>query len=251
MRHGQETITRFTISRDQYVQWRARLEPCGSCVWISRTCRCARHNVVGVPARSLDVLVQDDLAHDDTIVCEVSEKEGRYDGSVRTRIAFRRRCDGMDLDASTIAAEDDGTDLVITVTLPSGTWTSRHRILRAMASESLGAARDIVLWHWSRYYRHLSAETADSVASRLVIAPGTTITSANRLASALLYEESRAIGWRKLTRRERTRLGYGEDAGQWQRTDDVYARRGERTGCGDYTIDSARGVHYDRGGLHA
>jgi len=222
------------------------LEPCGHALWLSRTTRCARHNIIGVPAKRVDVLVQDGVESDDGIVCcEVVRKTGKYDGAVRTRLTLRRHHTGYDAVEARLSI-DMAAQCIVRITRDGDTlWSEAFDRLRAMASPH--GVRDLVMWHWSRYFRHLGAETAEIVADELVIAEGTTITAANRMASNRLYEESVALGWRKLTARERERLGYPSDAGAWQREESVARMRAIRagiaspTGCGEYTLAVALG----------
>jgi len=220
------------------------LEPCGHAIWLSRTTRCARHNIIGVPAKRIDVLVQDGIdAEDGLVCCEVVRKTGKYDGAVRTRLTLRRHHTGYDAVEARLTV-DMGEKCTVRITRGGDTlWSQSFDRLRATASPH--GVRDLVMWHWSRYFRHLESSTAEGVADELVIEEGTTITAANRLASNRLYEESVALGWRKLTARERERLGFLADAGAWQREDVVAERRAARaglgspTGCGEYTLASA------------
>lgn len=247
MRKNHEVLMALEISYDAFDRVLRMLEPCGHPVWVSRTTRCQRFNFVGVPAKRLDVLVQDKMTTTDTIVCEVVRKEGRFDGAIRTRLCLRRLVPGYQTNGkaslSVLLRGDEAT-----VTFTRGTdvlWSGSFPRLRAAAYQS--RARELVMWHWSRYFRHLDSAVAEKVADSLVIADGSTITSANREASNRLYEESVALGWRKLTRRERERLGYPPDAGQWQRERDVAVRRAARagldhpSGTGEHTRGAACG----------
>lgn len=248
MRHYHECVIRVAVTSDDMRDLLSILEPCGQAIWIAPTVRCARYNLIGVPARHLDVLAQDGLEGADGLVAlEVVRKEGKFDGSVRTRLCLRRLVPGYQTHgeaALTVRLVDSDA----TVTLARGAdvlWSGTFPRLRAAAYQS--RARELVMWHWSRYFRHLDASVAERVADGLVIADGSTITSANREASNRLYEESVALGWRKLTRRERLALGYPPDAGQWQRESDVAMRRAARagldhpSGTGEHTRGAACG----------
>lgn len=224
------------------------LEPCGHSIWLSRTTRCARHNFIGVPAKRIDVLVQDGLEQEDGLVCcEVVRKTGKYDGAERTRLTLRRVHPSLAHEAVEARLNIDmANQCVVRVTRDRDTlWSESFDRLRAMASPF--GVRDLVMWHWSRYFRHLDASTAERVVGELVIEDGTTITAANRQCSNRLYEESVALGWRKLTARERERLGYPSDAGAWQREEHVACMRAihaglaSPTGCGEHTLAAASG----------
>jgi hypothetical protein len=222
------------------------LEPCGHAIWLSRTTKCSRHNLIGVPAKRIDVLVQDGIGTSDGLVCcEVVRKTGKYDGAVRTRLTLRRHHTGYDVVEARLEIDMAERCTVRIVRDGDTFWSESFDRLRATASPH--GIRDLVMWHWSRYFQHLDVSTAERVAAELVIAEGTTITMANRQASNRLYEESVALGWKKLTARERDRLGYPTDAGAWQREESVARMRAIRagivspTGCGEYTLQKARG----------
>lgn len=251
-----EIIVRALITTADARDLTCALEPCGQAIWLSRTTRCARHNLVGVSAKQLDVLVQDDLLSDDAdglVLCEVSHKTGKYDGAIRTRIALRRHHTGYECvdDAELVRTthretRDDrvvSTTTIAVVRRGDTLWSKTFDLLRAAAVQR--GARDLVGWHWSRYFRHLPSEVVEEVTATLVIEDGTTITAANRAASNALYAASVERGWKKLTLRERAKLGFPADAGAWQREDAVAQRRaalagfGSPTGCGEYTLESA------------
>lgn len=239
-----DVIVRAIVTAEDLESAQAILEPCGMDIWISRTTLCSRYNIVGVPAKHVDVLVQHGLGDDDAVVLEIVRKTGKYDGAVRTRITFRRTCKGMQaVDGCRVSIDFDGPTCDVRVTREGDTlWSGQYDRLRAMAAP--GGVRDIVMWHWSRFFQHLDAACAERVASEIVIEEGTTITAANRSVSNRLYEESVAIGWKKLTLREREKLGIAAE-GAWQREDRVASLRAARagygspTGCGEYTLKSA------------
>lgn len=241
-----ELILRALVPAEDAQDIQSWLEPCGQNIWLSRTTRCSRHNVIGVPAKRVDVLVQDGIADEDGLICvEVVRKTGKYDGAVRTRLAFRRMHHGMEaIDGCRVALKMDEECTLRVVRGGDVLWSQTFDRLRAEASPH--GVRDLVMWHWSRYFRHLDSSTAESVVAGLVIPEGTTITAANRIASNRLYEESRSLGWIKLTRRERDKLSYPAAAGAWQREEHVARMRAVRagvahpTGCGEYTLEAAR-----------
>lgn len=103
------------------------------------------------------------------------------------------------------------------------------------------------MWHWTRYYQHLDHAIAESVAAEWTLtewaqeAPRWTLAEANRSASRALYRASREAGFRKMTLRERLRLGMAADSGQWHRTDHLPTAEGSVTGCGQATLEAAAG----------
>ncbi len=248
MRHYHECVIRVAVTSDDMRDLLSILEPCGQAIWIAPTVRCARYNLIGVPARHLDVLVQDGLEGADGLVAlEVVRKEGKFDGSVRTRLCLRRIVPGYQTHGeATLTVRLVDADAIVTLARGADVlWSGTFPRLRAAAYQR--RARELVMWHWSRYFRHLDSAVAEQVADGLAIADGSTITSANREASNRLYEESVALGWKKLTRRERDKLGYPADAGQWQRESDVAMRRAVRagldhpSGTGEHTRGAACG----------
>ena len=72
-----------------------------------------------------------------------------------------------------------------------------------------------------------------------------TLAEANRAADRALYRMARDLGWRKLTLRERGKLGW-TDGPQWRRQDDVLARLVElghtASGASDWSRDEATGT---------
>lgn len=248
MRHYHECVIRVAVTSDDMRDLLSILEPCGQSIWVAPTVKCTRHNLIGVPAKHIDVLVQDGLEDIDGLVAlEVVRKEGKYDGNIRTRLCLRRLVPGYQTHgeaALTVRLVD--SDAIVTLARGADVlWSGTFPRLRAAAYQR--RVRELVMWHWSRYFRHLDAKVAEQVADGLAIADGSTITSANREASNRLYEESVALGWKKLTRRERDKLGYPPDAGQWQRESDVAMRRAARagldhpSGTGEHTRGAACG----------
>ena len=108
------------------------------------------------------------------------------------------------------------------------------------------------MWHWRRYYTHLTnADEIAELADRWAIAyefqaQDWTLAEANRSASRELYHYARNEGWRKLTLRERDKLGASV---QWVRQEWVAERLielgfagGDATGTGEETRRNASGI---------
>ena len=82
----------------------------------------------------------------------------------------------------------------------------------------------IIGHHWRSWYTHLTdqdqmREFCDGWERELLFDSrwgDYTLAEINRMASRALYRLSRDLGWRKLTREERARLGLSQHAKQWQ-----------------------------------
>ena len=72
MRHYHECVIRVAVTSEDMRDLLALLEPCGQAIWIAPTVRCARYNLIGVPAKHLDILVQDGLEDSDGLVASRS-----------------------------------------------------------------------------------------------------------------------------------------------------------------------------------
>jgi hypothetical protein len=242
---AREVIIRTSVQREDADELIIACEPCGARIWLSKTTVCERMNLMGVPAKRIDILVQDPLPTDGFVMIEVCNKVGKFDGEVRTRIAIRAITPNTEMvDGASLSFVDNGEITIAIEKNGDRLWSKTFEKLRAYAYQS--RVRELVMWHWARYFRHLDSATAEGVADGLVITDGTTVTAANRLASNALYAESRNLGWHKLTLREREKLGYPAEAGAWQREEHVTCKRamlagfGSPTGCGEYTLQSAR-----------
>jgi hypothetical protein len=223
-------------------------------VWLTKACRCNRYTLRGVPAKRIDVLIDDEKGipdhhrHAYIWVVDVRAKAGRFDGRERTRITMRLRQEHQVLDwpIADLFVEETPTRALRVYLEVQGSlrWEETHQQLRSDLRDY--DPQRIVLWHWTRYFRHLEYDTAVQVAE--LWAAGEfeshknewTLAEANRSASRALYRASRDEGWRKLTVRERIALGLA-GTGQWHRSDALAARTGTETGCGEYTLSSARG----------
>lgn len=220
-------------------------------VWLSRASRFDRRTIRGVPAKRVDVLVQEGFAGGLAIV-EVARKAGRFDGAARDRITIRDAATRINPRHATTLGEqmrrmgliaggarvfplsfersDDGCYCRLTIGDPADPcWHKEWGSLR-WTPESSADLRRIVEWHASRYYRHLSDDQVDDACAMFVSGARTigTLAERNREASRALYEVARQAGWRKLTLREQGRLGL---TGQWHRDEVVLAALAVRRGC--------------------
>ena len=226
------------------------LETTEDMVWISPTTECQRYTIRGVPAKRIDVLVQ----HTDAplgYMVEVSDKPGRYDGAIRRRITLRRYERSM----ATIV-QPELTQLTITgyaqavvciATDDRQLWCENFDRLRWELDPKGGLER-IVGWHLARWYAFLLEEgvRAADVAGEIEASQGPmvcTLSEANRIVSRYLYRLARDLGWRKLTARERSKLGIEGDR-QWWKEEEVNRITYRQTGCGDETHRAAAGMAY-------
>lgn len=213
------------------------------------------HVLPDVSGGDLDVLVCDLPASWSRAVwlCEVGRKVGKYDGVERIRITLRpvqslAGCGlaGVDVHELTVTATFDE------VRISAGLYWSGTTFRRLRAELDTDRLGRIIGWHARRYFPHLTMEAIMDAESMFLAELGPRVEAgeacllaeANRLAERLLYRASVDAGWRKLTPRERERLGI--DGGHWQREERVVAARnarraGDLTGCGEATIGAARG----------
>ena len=217
------------------------LEKTETANWISRTQRGIVHTVKGVPSTVLDILIVppiDGLVQ----VVDLCKKSGKYDGAIRHRITVRNvpshqaptECVGLWFDLENSVA-----------VIHLGEQEFRFGRYRSRL-DSRDHIKNIVRWHYSRYYKMLSEYDVDVVEAQFteeILLGDYTLAEANRLASRLLYRAARECGYRKLTKREQLRLGL---QGQWH-TEAEYAAAQQKyqvryspTGAGEYTLHAAR-----------
>lgn len=248
----------------------AELVPMAEHVWLNRQTRCRKHHLRGVPAAWLTVLVDDrwtageELPYPIQWCVELCDRIGRYDGSVRPQITVRglppHTCrDYLTADlivdrqeTTTRVSIDTGCDEPDAGLLgisPEFRWSMNlQRLAETLDNYELDR---IYWWHWTRYYRipvprrDAEERLADWIAD-LTMAMASQpmgLAEANRHASRWLYRLARQLGWRKLTKREQDKLGL---SGPWHREEACPLRddpqgRWSSSGCGRYTIESAKG----------
>lgn len=251
------------------------LEATEDLVWLSRTQRGYRYTFCGVPARRVDVVIIDgygvDQSSADAIredrpsqwcIVEVARKSGRFDGAERDRVTVRPFVRGYEvqagIQAGALTVNAEGTpfvDVQVDTCDAEGTplrWSRSYQRLR-WAPDPDRAARDVVMWHATRYFPAALRDEAEALASSWTwpvyeggprAGQPVTLAEANRAADRALYRMARDAGWRKLTLRERGKLGWAEGP-QWRRQEDVLARLAElghtASGTGDWSRDEATG----------
>jgi len=234
-------------------------ESCRESVWLSAKCCCTRGGLRGVPTKRVDVCIDDRILSGETIdyrdVIEftVVRKSGRYDGAQRDRLTLRVQHGHVVRDTHeqcsvTVAELADSYRVDVVSEHGVVRWTREYPRLKSDLSEH--DPERIVIWHWTRYYRHLDFETAEMTAKEWALtdwsqqSSGWTLAEANRSASRALYRASREHGWRKLTKRERDKLGI-ENQWQWHRVDSLPIHDPHHSGAGQATIEAANGQDVD------
>lgn len=213
------------------------LEIIGRPVWLSRTCRTRSAVLRGVPGKRLSFLIDERLLEPsyswdprDTVGIEIEQRNGCYDSATRPNIIIRGYTNnragagGPDSDRAAIIAVSRTADdhrgcgnVEVTVTTTWGdTWQWVGRSLQTVAVDS---PAKILLWHWRQSWWSVPLPASDEEIRKDVEAmaatpdtwapedPAATVAGWNRAAERALYRLARARGWRKLTQRERDRLG--------------------------------------------
>lgn len=253
-------------------------------VHLSRQCTCLRATLRGVPARRIDILVDEAILSGEpfggdvsttngafriprVIVAEMGLKSGRFDEAIRNRLTFRlMNCATVERDAipsgSVSVARESGVLHVFCTASDGWAGSFESEILRSDL-ESYDYRR-LIAWHWTRYFRFLVwDDELEAFATGWAPKKAVTLAEANRQASCALYRRARDAGWRKLTLRERRKFEL-EAAAQWQHQDVLAALPesaelirqndwdrdpGHPTGCGEYTLRAARvGIDHEIAG---
>ncbi|HYE79233.1 MAG TPA: hypothetical protein VEI97_14715 [bacterium] len=212
--------------------------------WLSKTTVCDRFTLRGVPAKQIYVLAEQavDLSVQGDLCVEIGRKLGRYDREETSVLTIRRFRAGMPAPGGTATILATESEVQVDLQVVGGaSWRRAFRRLRSDLNDY--SAERLILWHFWRYYTHLlpELEEVQKFAATWTIPGGMGLAEANRCASRCLYDLSRALGWRKLTLRERGKLGFDEDAAQWQRISEC-ERRYSVTLCGEATTCSSYGM---------
>lgn len=192
-------------------------------------------------------------------VLELADKAGRYNRAVRRRYAIRpfMRKEALALPLARLRIDGSDPEWLEIMIAPIEAPAIVDRFPRLRSDLEDYDLQRVAGWHWRRWFTHLrdqdgAREACDAWAAEVRssgLADSWTIAEANRAASRMLYRFSRDLGWRKLTARERERLGLGVDAPQWWHTDalaGIYAAMGHyhATGCGDASLIAASQGHW-------
>lgn len=237
---------------------RPSLERTQDRVWLSKTESCLRYTIRGIPAKRTEFSVTETIDPDRTLVLEIAEKTGHYNGSVRIVYTLRnwspQQMSYSDSSNRLVFVGKNGRlmlsltegEATIICAWNDGGWTETYQRLRSDLTGYDFAA--VVIWHWRRYYHHLNYNDARLLADGfLSLHPecvSLTLAEVNRLASRELYTLSTELGWKKLTDRDRKRINMA-NLHSWVYKDEYYSmlpiRQPSSTGCGEYTHDAASG----------
>ena len=242
---------RFVVAADTMPAIRAMTTPGASYTWVGNN-KLQICTWRGVPGRHCDVLLPCEEWPEWATACDIGRKEGRYDGAVRWRISFRRWDKSHPAPAGRLSIEECGPDLALVAIWPGGIWAQSFPQLQYLVRPDTDH-QSILIRQAQLYFGFLwEAEQsevralADEWACLPSVLAHSDISALNRDASQALYQLARNLGWHKLTRYQRERLGLGESSGQWQRAERVDRLRrdlGDRApGVGRYTLDAAAGA---------
>ena len=260
---------RFVITPETVATVRVLCSPSARTTWVTAKDRLTINTFRGVPGKHVDVLLPDfDVEAPDAVVCEVGRKAGCFDGNLKTgngvrwRLCFRpwhtptdgRRKPSVQFpDKGTVQIdEEQDATVVLCRWWGGGIWAQSFPRLRFIPVK--GELEPILIAQAKGWYKFLWATAEDDVralAAMWANLPHTIacedIAVLNRTASNALYDLATQLGWRKLTLREKRRLGLSPDSPQWQRADSLVSRLvfndrgGNTSGCGDYTVEAASG----------
>jgi len=201
------------------------LEPLNQTVWLSKTQRLGRYAIKGIPTNKVDVLW-------DGAECgwlDIGFRHGTFDKHQADRITLRAipHVDGKQVLHTAPAGEisthvEDGRRLIELYQQDQSVWKVDYHILRVGVNCDTPAK--IIMWHYGKYFRHLASEhhkdvvlLADSWAPQ-----EGTLASQNREAEKRLYLLSKELGWVKLPKKVRDRLGIPEvHTKQWYKREVV------------------------------
>lgn len=268
------------------------VEIIGRTVWLSSTCRCRTAVLRGVPGKRISVLIDERLLGSDlevitsgtralVIGVRVELRRGCFDGAERPNVIVRGYPIGVPGTPTAGAmltidpADRDRAETRISITdLDDATTWSWSGV--PVHTGPVDDPETILRWHHARTWWSVPLPMGDDDVRRDVdqlayhpelwaprddagaLIEGASIAAWNRAAERALYRLARDRGWRKLTMRERVRLGRA-DKGAW--CDDAtyaaaqqalhnargfgpvwpHARRApwDRGDVGEYTLDAA------------
>jgi hypothetical protein len=256
----------YILKHRQEVSWSAIQTIIQELEWTAQSIRLSkgrpvyrRANVRGVPAKRLDVLVEetilsgseDDFRESGSIfVIDVGIKRGRYDGAERPRLCLRTFGKIL-LEKNDIPfrrATIDSCEGKVAIRI--GDWEFSDFRLASIAQ--ITDLRGIYMWHWSHYYQTcMDWEEAEQCADSFYIDGQPTLAELNRAVSRDLYKRARENGWMKLTVRQRELIG-SPDGPQWVRESLFLKKKAEQhrisgpSGVSQYTMDESMNGPFNR-----
>lgn len=205
-------------------------------VHLSKSCKCKRYSIRGVRAKDIDILVDERLTDTDKPLVEIIEKRGKYDHATRDRLTFRASYpEAGAYDVAEFSATEHPHGLTLKIITSSGSVVFRKNYRRLTSevdrSDPISLARMLTTHAFGKdgvggYFRHLDWQSVDSCANEYIAKvldnPQWTKVECYQEAGRILYRESRNLGWRKMTLRERIKHGLA-DSGQWHRNEILLA----------------------------
>lgn len=193
-----------------------------------------RCSFFAVAARHVDVLWDERIGFGgDQVALEIVGKRGKYDGAQRRRYAFRCLPEPTMrlLQPANLCLYRDSGRLWVRITPEDDPQIiESFPLLRHDAHA--GNLSKIAGWKLAHYYTHLANNEPQTTAAiqawaqteaAEMVAAGNSAAALNRAADRMLYRLSRDLGWRKLTLRERQRMGMAPESPQWHRIADIDA----------------------------
>lgn len=206
-------------------------------VHLSKSCTCKRYSIRGVRAKDIDILIDIRLSDIDKPLLEIVEKRGKYDHGLRDRLTFRMPYpEAEEFSIATFSAEKKAHAVTITVCSDEQkVFRKNYQRLTSDVdrSDPLSLARMLTTHAYGKdgvggYFRHLDWACVDSCSNEFIAQVCAhhewTKIECYQEAGRILYRESRALGWRKMTLRERIKHGIA-NSGQWHRNEilaDIY-----------------------------
>jgi len=236
MKTKTKVVYRFLICENPF------LSDCLECTEdpvFMRDGRYSRYTLIGVPARRVDIAISQSL-NGHPYMWEVVDKAGKFDGAVRRRYSVRPCLDARISDGKVIVDKTDRQWVIWSISEGTAPIVDKWERLRSdLDTYKLGC---IWSWHYARYYKFLdlSEQEVRTIGDAWAVGKQfASLAEANRSASRDLYRLSRDSGWRKLTLRERLKIGLTAESPQWHRISEMESRL-SATGCGEYTILAAK-----------
>lgn len=217
-------LNRFVV--ESAPELTALLEPTESYVWLSKTQRLQKYSIKGVPLNKIDVLWDGTT---EQCWCEVGRISGQYDKHVKDRITLRAiptvgsgnkaKCFSaknqqeeaqgkLKVEVKEVVNTNDRKLVVKLFTVEDVlAWEGGYHLLRVGTNSETPAK--ILMWHYGKWFRHLAVEHHQEVVlvADSWVPVSDSLASQNREAERVLYNLSTSLGFVKLPKKVRDRLG--------------------------------------------